>query len=153
VADGVSTGPRVSAGQDADGFTSYFFEGPGFHRIYGEVKARAEGERMARVRTQVGPEHANPIMTLHGGFLLAFLDEALFVGTVQLGLVTFAGSVTVSLSSNFVSGGVIDRPLDCVVEVSGETRRMLFLRGTMEQGNHTVLTFQATVRKLSPNPV
>ena len=141
--------PRTT-GPDADGFTHIFFEGPGFNAQYGEVLCRAESDTMARVRIAVGPKQANPINTLHGGFLLAFLDQALFAATVTMGRVTYAGSVTLSLSSQFVAGGRIDRPVDCLVEVAGETRQLLFLHGTIEQGDHLVMTFQANVRKLTP---
>jgi acyl-coenzyme A thioesterase PaaI-like protein len=60
-----------------------------------------------------------------------------------------AGSVTLDLSTQFIGAGQVGEPLDAVVEALRETRRLLFLRGTVMQGDHLVAAFNGTVRKPS----
>jgi len=138
------------AGPDADGFYAKDFEGPGFSGTFGRILCRPEGEGIARVRIATGPERANPHGAVHGGFLLAFLDQAVFVGPVSIGRLPMNGAVTLNFATQFVAPGRADMPLDCVVEIVGETGKLLFLRGQMEQEGKVVLSYQATLRKLGP---
>jgi acyl-coenzyme A thioesterase PaaI-like protein len=60
------------------------------------------------------------------------------------------GSVTLELSSQFIGAGALGKPLDAVVEVMRETKRLVFMRGTVVQGeddSHLVATFSGIVRK------
>ena len=102
------------------------------------------------MRISTGPERANPHGALHGGFLLAFLDQAVFVGPITLGRLPFNGAVTLNFATQFVGPGRADIPLDCVVEIVSETGKLIFLRGQIEQEGRPVLSYQATLRKLSP---
>ncbi len=148
----MSERPRLSPprteGPDAEGFHHVFFEGPGFNGIFGEILCRPEGENLTRLRIATGPARANPLGAVHGGFLMGFLDQAVFVGPVTTGRIPFGSAVTLNLSTQFVGAGRADMPLDCMVEIVSETGRLLFLRGQMEQEGRTVLTYQATLRKL-----
>jgi acyl-coenzyme A thioesterase PaaI-like protein len=135
-------------GPDADGFEGWIFGGDGYNVGYGRMLARAEGKSIARVRIATGPARANVLGSVHGGFLLAFLDQALFVGQGAIGGVTPGNAVTLNIATQFVSPGRIGAPLDCVVEMVRETGRLVFLRGTLEQGDNLVMTYQATMRKL-----
>ena len=63
-----------------------------------------------------------------------------------------AGSVTLELSSQFIGAGKPGVPLDAVVEVLRETKRLVFLRGTVVQGKddeHLIASFSGIVRKPS----
>jgi acyl-coenzyme A thioesterase PaaI-like protein len=142
------SGPDLQ-GADAEGFYTKTFEGPGFNGIFGRVLCRPEGESIARVRISTGPERANPHGALHGGFLLAFLDQAVFVGPITLGRLPH-DAVTLHFSTQFVGPGRADVPLDCVVEIVSETGKLMFLRGQMEQEGKVVLSYQGALRKLSP---
>jgi acyl-coenzyme A thioesterase PaaI-like protein len=136
-------------GPDADGFYGWTCAGEGFNAYLGRLLTRTESADMVRVRVETGPSRANVQGMIHGGFLLGFLDQALFVGPVSAARLEFGSAVTLGVSTQFVGPGRTDRPLDCVVEIVRETRRLLFLRGTMEQGDQLVLTFQATLSKPS----
>ncbi|HEY0269701.1 MAG TPA: PaaI family thioesterase [Sphingomonas sp.] len=139
--------PRTE-GPDGEGFYTTHFEGPGFNGGFGAIRSRAEGA-LARVRIATGPERANPMGALHGGFLLAFLDQAVFVGPVVLGRLALPDwAVTLNFATQFVAPGRIDVPLDCMVEFVSETGRLIFLRGQMEQEGRALLLFQATLRKV-----
>lgn len=137
----------VADGPDADGFTGWTFPGDGYNAVLGRMATRGEGRDTIRVRAVTGTARANVGGTLHGGFLLAVVDQAIFVGPTAIGRLTFGTAVTLSVSTQFLAPGRTDVPLDCVVEIVGETRRLLFLRGQLEQGDTVVLTFQATLSK------
>ncbi|MBW8783839.1 MAG: PaaI family thioesterase, partial [Novosphingobium sp.] len=83
----------------------------------------------------------------HGGITLGLIDVALFAAMYLLRGVEPAGSVTVDLQAQFIGGGDVARPLDAVVEVLRETRRLGFLRGLVVQDDDLVSSFTATLRK------
>jgi acyl-coenzyme A thioesterase PaaI-like protein len=145
--DAVSRGPVVD-GPDAEGFHGVTFPGDGHNRTYGRMLARVEGEGVARVRIATGRAAANVLDSVHGGFLLSFLDQAIFVGPALIGRIDFGRAVTLGVSTQFLSAGSIETSIDCVVEIVRETGRLLFLRGEIEQAGTVLLTYQATVRKL-----
>ena len=148
-----ATGPGpVIDGPDAAGFHGVRFGGDGHNAGYGRMPCRAESNAVARARIETGARAANVRDGLHGGVMLSFLDQALLVGPAILERTHFARAVTLGVSTRFLAPGEIEAPLDRIIEIVCETGRPLFLRGTMEQGDEMPLTFQATVRKLSPLP-
>lgn len=115
----------------------------------GKLVLRAEGERGARLRMFPERRHSNLLDHVHGGITLALADISLFATMhVVLGVET-AGAVTVDLSTQFIGGGRVGQPLDAVAEVLRETRRLVFLRGLVEQDGHLVAAYSGTVRKAS----
>ena len=115
----------------------------------GHLIARAEGTRGARLRLMPEKRHSNLHDKVHGGATLALIDIALFGGArIALGA-DIEGAVTLDLSTHFIGGGIIGQPLDAVTEVLKETRRLVFLRGVVEQGDHLVASFSGTLRKAS----
>jgi acyl-coenzyme A thioesterase PaaI-like protein len=142
------TKPPRTEGPDAEGFYTTRFDGADFNGSFGPIQSRVEGA-MARVRVATGPARANVMGALHGGFLLSFLDQAVFVGPSALGRLAMPDwAVTLNFATQFVGPGRADIPLDCMVEIVGETGKLLFLRGQMEQEGRAVLTYQATLRKV-----
>lgn len=135
----------VVSGPDAEGFRSAEFRS-GFPAFFGRIQSRAEGETRARVRVETGPAMANVNGDVHGGFTLAFLDQALFVGPIALGRFGLAEAVTLGTSTQFVGAARIGRPLDCIVDIARQTRQLMFLTGWIEQDGAIVLTYQATLR-------
>ena len=63
-----------------------------------------------------------------------------------------AGSVTLGIETQFIGPGDASKPLDAVVQILRETRRLGFLRGLVEQDEALVAGFSATVRKPSARP-
>ena len=137
---------------DAEGFHGVTFRGDGHNAGYGRMLCRPEAARIARVRIETGQRSANVNDAVHGGFMLSFLDQALFIAPRMLGLIEVAGAVTLGVSTQFLAAGRPTEPLDCIVEIVRETGKLLFLRGTLEQGEDTLLTFQATLRKITRRP-
>ncbi len=118
----------------------------------GHMLVRREGEKQCRVRMLPERRHTNLLDIVHGAVTLALMDVALFAAMRTLLTSEAAGSVTLELSSQFIGAGRPGEPLDAVVEVMRETRRLLFLRGTIVQGLNDetlVAAFSGIVRKPS----
>ena len=105
----------------------------------------------AAVRLRMFPErrHSNLLEAVHGAITLSLIDISLFACMRHALDGDAAGSVTLDLSTQFIGAGIVGKPLDAVVEVLRETRRLLFLRGTVVQEDHLVAAFNGTVRKPS----
>ena len=130
---------------------------PGWHRwqlrdetrynaFLGPLLVRREGE-MARVRMFPQRIHSNLQDAMHGGTTLGFIDVALFAASRMFGLIEAGSAVTLDLSTQFISAGRMDAPLDAEVELLRETRRLIFMRGLIVQGETRVAGFSGTVRK------
>ena len=114
----------------------------------GRMLVRREGDRSARLRLlEPGKQHSNLLDGVHGGVILALIDVALFATQFTVLAGDGPGSVTLDLHSQFIGAGRLGDPLDAVTEVMKETRRLLFLRGVVEQEGHLVASFAGTVRK------
>ena len=139
-------------------------ENPGWHRweladdtrfnaqTMGRMLVRPESERTCRVRMFPERKHSNLLDMVHGAVTLALVDIALFAAMRTLLNGNAGGSVTLELSSQFIGAGALGKPLDAVVEVMRETKRLVFMRGTVVQGEgdeHLVATFSGIVRKPS----
>ncbi|WP_156679135.1 PaaI family thioesterase [Sphingomonas profundi] len=120
-----------------------------FVDIFGDIRVRPEGPATARMRVVPGPQHRNLTETVHGGFLLALVDQAYFVCPTALGITGAMNGLTVDSATQFLAPLVIDRPIDVVVEVLRETGRMIFMRGLIEQDDVRALAFSGTIRKAS----
>ena len=103
------------------------------------------------MRLRMFPEHrhSNLLDAVHGAVTLALIDISLFAAVRLLLGGDAGGSVTLDLSTQFIGAGRIAEPLDALCEVLRETRRLVFLRGTVEQDGHLVAAFNGTVRKPS----
>jgi len=131
---------------------------PGWHRwhaidetrfnfLLAPLRTRLEEGPRARVRMIPVLRHSNFSHRIHGGVLLGFADIALFSACRVLGVADTDSGVTVECSMQFLDAGHIDEPLDALVEVMRETRRMVFLRGTMVQDDRRVAAFSGILRK------
>ncbi|MBC7491765.1 MAG: PaaI family thioesterase [Novosphingobium sp.] len=102
-----------------------------------------------RARTRMFPErrHTNLADNLHGGTILSLIDVSLFSCSRMFGLIEAGTSVTLDLSVQFLGAGKADQPLDAVAELLKETRRLLFLRGLVEQDGEAIAAYSGTIRK------
>ena len=117
-----------------------------YNDFLGPLLVRSEGS-IARVRMVPQRKHTNLGNSVHGGTTLGFIDCALFAAARVFGLVDLGSAVTLDLSTQFIVGAREGEPLDAEVEMLRETRRLLFLRGLVVQGDAKVAAFSATVRK------
>lgn len=123
-----------------------------YNAFLGKLIVQRDGA-LARVRMFPRRKHSNLGDNLHGGTTLGFIDVALFAASRMFGLIEGGSAVTLDLSTQFMAAGRIDEPLDAEVELLRETRRLLFLRGLVVQGDNRVAAFSGTIRKsASPLP-
>lgn len=115
--------------------------------VLGKMIARAEGPDHCRVRIFPQHHHTNNAGNVHGAVTLGLIDIALFAAMNILRDIDAAGSVTLGIETQFIGAGDSAKPLDAVVQVLRETRRLGFLRGLVEQDEALVASFSATVRK------
>lgn len=118
-----------------------------FLDIFGAIRVRADPDGKARCRVMPEPRHRNINDTVHGGFTLALIDQALFMGPRALGIEGSVGGVTIDTATQFFGSLAIDSPIDLVVEVLRETGRLVFVRGVIEQDGVAAVAFSGTIRK------
>jgi acyl-coenzyme A thioesterase PaaI-like protein len=92
--------------------------------------------------------HENLQGIIHGAVTLSLIDISLFTTMHTIGTGNAGPSVTLELSTQFVGGGMVDRPLDAVCEIVRETGSMVFVRGKVEQEDHLVASFSGIVKKM-----
>ena len=118
--------------------------------LFPRLLVRRDDDGTARLRFLPDRSHSNLAENVHGGAILALIDIALFACSRMLGVADVARAVTLDLSVQFIGPGKVDQPCDAVTQVLRETRRLAFIRGTVEQdGGHLVAAFSGTIRKPS----
>ena len=122
-------------------------EGERFNATLGKLLVRTEGERQARCRMFPSLSQANVGDAVHGGAILTFIDMAMFAGSYAAGA-DLGPAVTLDLSTHFLNGGRLGQPIDATVEILRESKRLLVLRGTVEQDGDLVASWSGTLRKL-----
>lgn len=115
--------------------------------VLGRQIVRAEGENTCRLRMFPRTEHTNSAGNVHGAITLGLIDISMFAALYVLRGIDAGKSVTVDVSTQFIGAGKPDRPLDAVVEVLRETRRLGFVRGLIVQEDDLVASFSGTTRK------
>ena len=113
----------------------------------GEMIVRTEEGGKVRLRAFPERRHSNLANRVHGGALLGFIDVCLFATARSHGLIDPGAAMTIDLSTQFIGGPAIDRPLDFVSEILRETRRLIFIRGLVEQDGEVMASYAGTIRK------
>jgi uncharacterized protein (TIGR00369 family) len=117
-----------------------------YNAFLGKLIVRREGD-LARVRMFPTHVHTNLQDAVHGGTTLGFIDVSLFAASRMFGLIEAGTAVTLDLSTQFIGVGRMGEPLDAEVECLRETRRLIFMRGLVVQGDTKVAAFAGTIRK------
>ncbi len=117
-----------------------------YNGFLGRLLVRRE---VGKARVRMFPErvHTNLQDAIHGGTTLGFIDISLFAASRMFGLIEAGTAVTLDLSTQFIGTGRMGQPLDAEVELLRETRRLIFMRGLVVQGDVTVAAFAGTIRK------
>lgn len=92
-------------------------------------------------------KHLNGLGFLHGGFLMAFIDQTLFA-IARPRLSATVGAVTLSCDTHFLGAGVAGRIIHGTGEVLRETGKLLFIRGLLTQEGNSICAFTGTLRKV-----
>ena len=141
--------PAFAFGEDADhpGWYGWTLrDTTRYNGFLGKLLVRREGE-MARVRMMPARVHTNLQDSIHGGTTMGFADVALFAAARMFGLIEAGTAVTLDMSFQFIGTGREGVALDAQVELLRETRRLLFMRGLVVQGDARVAAFAGTIRK------
>ena len=115
--------------------------------MFPKLLVRAEPDGKARLRMFPGHRHTNLGNNIHGGAVMSLVDIALFACSRQLGIIEAGTAVTLDLNVQFIGAGKPDVPCDAVTEVLKETRRLVFLRGIVEQDENLIAAYSGTIRK------
>ena len=123
--------------------------------VMGDLITRKEttrGKDYCRLRMVPQRKHLNLQEVVHGAITQSLIDISLFTVMHTLGTGNAGPSVTLEISTQFIGAGHADRPLDAVTEIMRETGKLVFVRGTVVQEDHTVAAFSGIVRKFSAVP-
>jgi uncharacterized protein (TIGR00369 family) len=122
--------------------------------MFRKLIVRTDPDGKARLRMFPERHHTNLKGVLHGGTVLSLIDVGLFACSRMLGIIEAGTAVTLDLNTQFIGGGLEGVPCDAVSEVLKETRRLVFLRGIVEQEGELIAAFSGTIRKPSaPRPI
>lgn len=136
------------------GWMLWSMRDPGrFNEVVGPLRVRSEGEGRARCRLFIQPHHSNLNDVIHGAALLSLIDTGVFAASHVIHLQEdpqYRGrdAVTLDMSVQFLAPGKMDQSIDMTAELLKETGRLLFVRGVLEQGDHKVASYSATLRKI-----
>jgi len=119
-----------------------------YNATIGKLLVRGDGAGRGRCRMFPGHAHSNLGNIVHGGAILTFIDMAMFAGGYAAGG-DFGPSVTLDLSTQFLSGAKLGVPLDATVELLRESKRMAVMRGLVEQEGEAIAAWSGTLRKLA----
>lgn len=116
----------------------------------GPIYWREDDTGSVEVRIDTQRRHTNPGDVLHGGFLMAYADMALYAIAWRT-FETVRGA-TVSCSCEFLGPGVPGEPVVVRGEVIKETGKMIFVRAILSQASGPVLSVSGVLRKIQPRP-
>ena len=134
---------------DHPGWHEWRVPGAFNREVVGLLLVRDEGDGTARTRIFPAPLAGNVHGMIHGGIISAFADASLFAGPGMLTGQDLGPAVTVELSVQYVGAAGMAEPLDALVSILRETRRMIFVQGRIVQGDDVVAGFSGIVRKVS----
>lgn len=138
--DLITTGPLA-------GWTRWLRDTDGrFGSVLGDLYMREEADQSVRIRIETERRHSNVLGYLHGGFIMSFIDVAMF-GIIHRQLAQ-SPAVTLSCATDFLSAGRVGPPLEATGELLKETGKMLFVRGLVRQEGVNVASFTGTLRKV-----
>ena len=120
-----------------------------FASLLGDFYFRPTQAGWVECRMETDRKHSNGLGYIHGGFIMSFIDMAMF-GFIYRQLENSA-AVTLSCATDFLSAGIVGKPIEASGEILKETGKMLFVRGLVTQDGANVASFTGTMRKI-PRP-
>ena len=116
-----------------------------FSDLIGPMWLRTEADGRVLCRAPTERRHSNGQDYLHGGYLMAFIDQVMF-GVARPSL-TDHFAVTLTCNTEFVGAGEVGVPLDGTGEIVHETQKTIFVRGELMQQDRIICTFSGALRK------
>ena len=121
-----------------------------FQSMLGAIYFRADGQGNVHSRMPTERKHSNLLGYLHGGFIMSFIDMAMFA--IIFPQLEKSGAVTLSCATDFLTAGVVGDPIEATGEILKETGKLLFVRGLVTQNSANVASFTGTMRKVPRRP-
>jgi uncharacterized protein (TIGR00369 family) len=120
-----------------------------FASMLGDFFFRQAADMSVHCKMETDRKHSNGLGYIHGGFIMSFIDMAMFA-FIYRQLENHA-AVTLSCATDFLSAGIVGKPIEASGEILKETGKMLFVRGLVTQDGVNVASFTGTMRKI-PRP-
>lgn len=139
------TRETISTGELA-GWTRWRRDPDGrFASLLGDFYFR-EADGGVECRMETDRRHSNGLGYIHGGFIMSFIDMAMFAFIFRQ--LESSAAVTLSCATDFLSAGIVGKPIEASGEILKETGKMLFVRGLVRQDGVNVASFTGTMRKV-----
>lgn len=137
-----------ATGAPLDGFVLYDPDDP-FEMHAGPFfwRAREDGSHHFVFRAET--RHCNRQGNLHGGILMTMIDLTLAATAKE---VVEDRVVTISLNSEFVSGGKVGEIIESTAELVRKTRSLAFVRGEIRVADRVLLTASAVFKRMTARP-
>ncbi|MGB3722862.1 MAG: PaaI family thioesterase [Pacificimonas sp.] len=119
-----------------------------FSDTIGPVYFRENASGGYDCRSLTDKSHSNMQGFLHGGYLMAFIDQVMFACARPA--LSGGRAVTLTCNTEFVGAGTFGEPLDGSGEIVRSTGRTVFLRGLVTQGGETICGWSGVLRKFKP---
>lgn len=121
----------------------------GFAGLLGDIFCLPPGQPGGDVRVAIvpTPRHANKLGNLHGGFVMAFVDVALFA-VLSGGDAAGSPAVTVQCTTDFLAAGQVGVPLEARGRVVRGSGRLAFVEGMLWQQNMAVARWNGIMRRI-----
>lgn len=129
------------------GWSTWLYGDDPFETLAGPFYLRDDPDGATRCAVMPEARHANAGGALHGGFLMTFVDYALFA--IARGDLQGVG-VTVSCHTDFLAAARPGERLEATGQVVRAARSLLFVRGLVVQGSTTVASFSGIVKRMRP---
>ena len=143
--------PELITTGDNAGWYSWHRQPDGrFQSMLGELLFRPDGEGKIVCRMPTERKHSNGMGYLHGGFIMSFIDMAMFA--IIFPQLEKSAAVTLSCATDFLTAGIVGEPIEASGEILKETGKMLFVRGLVTQNGANVASFTGTMRKVPRTP-
>ena len=120
-----------------------------FETLVGPFCYTVLADGTVRAAFQPEPRHLNGAGAIHGGCLMSFADFALFA-LAHHALKDGVNAVTLTCNSEFLGAGSLDGPVEAKGQVLRDTRSLIFVQGSLEQGGKAILAFSGVLKKIKP---
>jgi len=116
-----------------------------FELLAGPFYARQDPDGRMVCAFRAERKHMNGHGAMHGGCLMTFADYAIFcIASEHL---RDSGSVTAQMNCDFVDAAFEGDIVQCTGDVTRTGGSLVFIRGQIESGGRTLLTFSAILKK------
>lgn len=146
MAEALPIGPKPIANGPWAGWMAWGHDQDPFEDYSGPFYFKEDQNGRVTSGVMVEPRHMNGGGFAHGGFIMTFIDYAMFALAYRS--LQTQRAVTVECGTQFVGMGSPGSLMEATGEVIRETRSMIFLQGKVTQNGEIVAGFSGTLKKI-----